>query len=655
MRFPWSERITPEPVFRAHDRFDVTETPIVLPESPATGEREYLGVTVSRRRMWVLVGCACVAFGVLFARAASLQIIAGDENRLRAEKNRVRTIPVPAIRGVFFDRTGKPLVANVPTFTVRATPSDLPEDPAERQSLLERLGTILGFSAAEFEAVLAESRTPSFVPVLLVQNVPHPMAVRLMIDAQSMPGITVQYDTYRAYNVGEPIHNSWGHLFGYVGKITAEQYAALPQGKYLLNDRIGREGLEATFEDVLRGTSGVRQVEVDALGREKRVVAETLPVDGDSVQLTIDADAQNKLEELLGAELKTVGKTRGSAVAIDPRDGSVLALVSTPGYDANLFSTGIASSTYRYLLGDEDAPLFPRAVAGVYPSGSIIKPVVAAAALQEGVITTKTSFLSVGGIHYGEWFFPDWKAGGHGQTNVYKAIAESVNTFFYLIGGGNETTIGLGIDRMAKYFRAFGFGEKTGIELPKEASGLVPTPDWKQRVKNEAWFIGDTYHAAIGQGDVLVTPLQMAVALQAFANGGTVYAPRLEHARRAADGTVTPVAVRVINRNMVSPETIQVVREGMRQTVLSGSARSMSALPVAVAGKTGTAQWKEDHLPHGWFVGFAPYDAPEILVVVMLEDAGEGSSVAVPVARQFLDWYFSRSSTPSLDVETAIE
>lgn len=642
MQWPWNEKISPEAVQRRYDQFDLSETASHA-ERDAVGEQQYLGVAVSRRRMTVVfVGVVC-AFGILTARAASLQIVSGAEHRALAEQNRVRTVPTHAVRGIFFDRTGLPLVANVPTFTVRITSAELPRDDDERLAVFTQLGQVLGIDPQQLVTTLDESQLPAFLPVTVVQNIPHELAVRLHIAVADLPGVTVDYDTIRAYNVGDPVRSSWAHIFGYVGKITAEQYAAAKNGQYLLNDRIGRAGIEASFEEALRGTFGVKQVEVDAMGREKRVVSETAPTDGDSIQLTIDAEAQNKLEDLLSNELQKLGKRRGSAVVIDPRDGSVRALVSLPGYDANLFSTGVASSTYHTLLTDEDGPLFDRAVAGVYPSGSSIKPIVATAALEEKVITEKTTFLSTGGIHFGEWFFPDWKSGGHGRIDVRKAIADSVNTFFYLIGGGNEGMSGLGIDRMATYMRAFGLGEKTGIELEGEAAGLVPTPDWKQRTRGEAWFIGDTYHAAIGQGDVLVTPLQMAVSLQAIANGGTVYAPRLQHARRSADGTITEVPIKVLHRNFVSAESVRIVREGMRQTVTEGSARSMSSLPVAAAGKTGTAQWKEDHLPHGWFVGFAPYDNPELVVAVLLEDAGEGSSVAVPVAREFLQWYFTRS------------
>lgn len=265
----------------------------------------------------------------------------------------------------------------------------------------------------------------------------------------------------------------------------------------------------------------------------------------------------------------------------------------------------------------------------------------AAAALEEGVITEKTSFLSSGGLRIGQWFFPDWKAGGHGTTNVKKAIAESVNTFFYIIGGGFQDFIGLGIERIVKYEKMFGLGAQTGVDLPGEASGFLPSKEWKERVKNESWYIGDTYHASIGQGDVTATPLQIAVFTSFFANGGKIYRPHfVKEILDSKDNLVKEIKEDPIKEGFISDYNVKVVREGMRQTVTAGSARSLSLLPVEVAGKTGTAQWSSKKDPHAWFIGFAPYNDPQISFTILVEEGKEGSSVAVPIARQFLEWYF---------------
>ncbi|MBI3626654.1 penicillin-binding protein 2, partial [Candidatus Uhrbacteria bacterium] len=251
-----------------------------------------------------------------------------------------------------------------------------------------------------------------------------------------------------------------------------------------------------------------------------------------------------------------------------------------------------------------------------------------------------TTVNSVGGLHVNQWFFPDWKIGGHGYTNVTKALAWSVNTFFYMLGGGYQNFRGLGVSKIIRYAKSFGFGSPLGIDLPGERPGFLPTPEWKEQTQQEPWYIGDTYHLAIGQGGLLVTPLQLTVATAAVANGGTVYKPHLVRAFKTETST-TPVNPEILSHDFIAPANLAVVRQGLRETVTYGSARVMSSLPVAVAGKTGTAQWNTHKDPHAWFVGFAPYANPEIVITVLIEEGGEGSTVSVPVAQDFLSWYFN--------------
>jgi len=352
------------------------------------------------------------------------------------------------------------------------------------------------------------------------------------------------------------------------------------------------------------------------------------------VTLAIDVELQKAVEKYLIDELTLIGKKKASVIVMDPNNGEVLTLVSLPAYDSNLFSGGIDKESYAAFAEDPNQPLFFRSLSGEFPSGSTFKPYVATAALAEGIITPVSSFLSTGGLAIGVWFFPDWKVGGHGETNVYKAIAESVNTFFYIIGGGFESFTGLGVERITSYASLFGFGAPTGIDLPNEAGGFLPSKEWKEQTKGERWYVGDTYHLAIGQGDLLVTPIQMAVALSVVANGGTKYKP---HVTRAVDNQI------VLPEGVALPDSIrtaiEVVRQGMRQTVTSGSARRLNALPVTSAGKTGTAQIGGTEETHAWFTGFAPYDNPEISVVVLIEEGGEGSSTAVPVAENIFKWW----------------
>jgi penicillin-binding protein 2 len=265
--------------------------------------------------------------------------------------------------------------------------------------------------------------------------------------------------------------------------------------------------------------------------------------------------------------------------------------------------------------------------------------------LEENVINENTSFLSTGGLRIGQWFFPDWKAGGHGITNVRSALANSVNTFFYYIGGGYQDFSGLGLERMVKYEKLFGLDAQTGIDLPGEANGFLPSKDWKLKTKGEAWYIGDTYHVSIGQGDILVTPLQVADYTAVFANGGFLYRPHL--IRQVLNSSDQPIAVpdiKPIRSGMVSQKNLEIVRQGMRQTITGGSAQSLQGVSVPVAGKTGTAQWSTTKNNHAWFTGFAPYDKPQIVITILIEQGGEGSSVAVPIAKDVLNWYFDREA-----------
>jgi penicillin-binding protein 2 len=358
--------------------------------------------------------------------------------------------------------------------------------------------------------------------------------------------------------------------------------------------------------------------------------------------LSVDYDLQKKSEEILTAEMDRLKLKKGAVIVMDPNNGEIISLVSLPAYNNNLFSGGIKTEEYEKLIKDANQPLFDRAIAGEYPSGSTVKMVVAAAALQEKVISEKTSVFSSGGLRVGIWFFPDWKAGGHGWTDVRKALADSVNTFFYYIGGGYESFTGLGIDRLVKYFRLFGLGDKTGIDLPNEAMGFVPSKEWKEKVRDEKWYIGDTYHLAIGQGDLLVTPLQIARWTAFFANSGKIVSPHLVKKILDENGNSAEEIIPEVKQGIIDPYNVEVVRQGMRRAVTAGSAKRMQDLPVETAAKTGTAQWSTVKDPHAWFTAFAPYKDPEIVVTVLVEEGKEGSQVALTVAHEIVKYYFSK-------------
>ncbi|NCN25632.1 penicillin-binding protein 2 [Candidatus Falkowbacteria bacterium CG10_big_fil_rev_8_21_14_0_10_37_14] len=581
-----------------------------------------------------------IFLGILIGRAAWLQLAKGVEYRQLADGNRLRVKRVEARRGIIYDRNNIPLVRNVANFMLYLIPADLPVTPEDRQAILSRLADLLDSDLSEVTKgldVIQPRSYEAFQPLFVADNLPYDKAMLIYLESAKMPGVFLDSKNRREYSLNAI---SLSHILGYTGKINAEEFKKL-DGRYSVLDYIGKNGLESFWESDLRGTVGLRQVEVDALGKEKRVISQSKVVDGFNLQLSVDATAQAKLEEFLKEELFKGGFKKASAIVSNPNNGEIISLISWPAYDNNVFARGISSAEYKALLDDPDQPFFNRSVTGEYPSGSTIKIVGVSAALNEGVIDENQTVLSNGGLRVGEWFFPDWKAGGHGLTNARKAIADSVNTYMYYIGGGFQDFQGLGVERLTKYYKLFGLGQETGIDLPNEANGLVPSNEWKLATKNERWYVGDTYHIAIGQGDLIVTPLQVNYYTMFFANGGSFYHPHLVHALSDENNNVIKVVESpVVAPSPVSENAIKVVREGMRQAVTSGSAKRLSTLPVTAGGKTGTAQFSTVKKPHAWFTGFAPYDNPEVAITILIEEGIEGSSSATAVADKFLRWYF---------------
>jgi len=609
--------------------------------TPTERGEETIGNSLSSKVLLLARLGVIALFTILVFRLVWLQVVKGQYYHDLANGNRLRLERIEANRGIIYDSNNKPLVHNVANFLLYCVPSDLPKDKQERDTLIDRLSKTAGnFDAQEIKDslnLLDASKLEFYQPMFIADNIEYEKALKIYLESFSIPGIFISNTSRRNYDL---VSLSLSQVLGYTGKISPDELSANKE-VYSPLDYLGKSGLEKSWEPTLRGTPGVKEVEVDALGKEKKVVSETAAIAGNNLQLSLDATAQAKLEEIMAAYLKPLGLKKAAAVVIDPRNGEVISLVSLPTYDNNLFAKGISKDDYKALAESPDQPLFSRAVSGEYPSGSTIKPIVAGAALEEKIISESTSFLSTGGLRVGQWSFPDWKAGGHGQTNVTKAIAESVNTFFYYIGGGYDNFVGLGIDKIVMYFRKFLLGTELGIDLPNEGKGFVPTKEWKEATKKERWYVGDTYHVAIGQGDLIVTPLQVAAYTMFFANGGTIYKPHLVKEIKATDNTtVQKIEPQILAKDMLSKSSIDIVRRGMRQTVTSGSARSMSELPVEVAGKTGTAQWSTKKDPHAWFTGFAPYNNPEIVVTILVEEGKEGSAVASPIAREFLKWYF---------------
>jgi penicillin-binding protein 2 len=659
------------------------------------GDKEIVGRTFSFSKLFYIRAILLLLLLILGSRAAWLQLAKGDYYYSLAEGNRLRIEVVEPRRGIIYDRNLTPLVRNTANFVLYLRPIDLPKNELDRDNLIRKVASILDDTAnlnndtptttvENVGGLSLVSDTPSYFkiktlldkvaigslesyqPLFVTDNIDYDRAMLLSLKLNDLPGVFLSNKIRREYlfpvlddKTGEKAL-SFSHLLGYTGKVSEAEFKNLGDD-YSVIDYIGKSGLEYVWEKDLKGVPGRKNIEVDALGRQKKIVNEVPAQDGANLRLAIDADLQRKTEAVVDNYLKKLNLKRASVIIMNPQTGELLSLVSVPGYDNNLFAKGIKQEDYQKYLNDPDRPLFNRAVSGEFPSGSTFKLVVASAALQEKIINETTSFLSTGGLHIGQWTFPDWKAGGHGQTNVRKAIAESVNTFFYYVGGGYQDFVGLGVDRLAKYAKLFGIGTKTGVDLPNEATGFVPTADWKKATKGESWYIGDTYHFAIGQGDVLVNPLQVANFTATVANGGKLLEPHLVSALLDSNNNVVrEISPKIVRENFIDAANLQIVREGMRQTVLAGSARSLQAVPVEVAGKTGTAQWSSKKAPHAWFTGFAPYDNPQVVITVMVEEGREGSSVSVPIAKEILQWYFGgrdhpTTTIPVLPVATSTE
>lgn len=650
-------------------------------------------------RLWVLRGVVLVALLGLVVRVWFLQVVQGERYRAYADTMRIRTVSLDAPRGVIYDQSGILLAQNLPSFTVQLVPQDLPEDEEARYQVILRalqiVQTVDGdrwspveeppppppepqdrweralpvptpeeklFSLTEY-AHTCWDRVEALLPV--APSVPVPIAEKISRDAAmilegahlDLPGVRVQVHSLRHYPTGQLT----AHIVGYMGRIPAETQQEYLDRGYETDDWVGLAGVERYYEEYLRGKKGSKSVEVDVLGREVRTVGEVIPpTPGYNLVLSLDLDMQRATEAALRRGMREAGVESGVAIVMDPRDGRVLAMVSLPAFDNNLFAAGISAADYRRLSEDPNYPLVNHAISSLYPPGSTFKIVPASGALQEGTVTPSTLLTCEGVMWVPHRYFPDdrsmdqpfycWihKAGiGHGPIALRDAIAVSCDIYFYKLAGGFEDFPGLGLEALRKYALLFGLGESTGIDLPGELPGLVPDARWKRLHWAENWVTGDTYNMAIGQGFILTTPLQMLNATAVIANRGTLYRPRI--ALRVTDGegrTVQEFPPEVIRHVPVDPENLEVVREGMLAAVEWGTAKGAYLPEVAVAGKTGTAEFPgprdaQGNLPtHAWFTAFAPYEDPEIAVVVFLYGGGEGSKAAAPVAAEILRHYF---------------
>ncbi len=583
----------------------------------------FVGNFAARRMQWLAGALVLVLFGGALFRIGYWQVIHGDTYRAIADNNRTRTKTIIPDRGIIADRNGVTLAWNTPVFHVLAHRADLPEAGEDRRSLFQAIGESLGIAFEDFETRYQNSGTDQ--TILLAETVPYAAALAFEAGHQPFPGITMELASARTYATNAM--PTLSHVLGFTGSIPETSYDELKSLGYRRFDSIGKQGTEQQYESLLRGTPGVEITEVDSEGRALRTLEKTDVIHGENLTLTIDAGLTAAIEGIVERKLANAKVKKAAVVVSNPKNGEVLAVVSYPAYDVNLFARGITQAEYSALLADPNAPLFPRATQGEYPCGSTMKPIYAAAALIEHIITPSTSVLSTGGIWLGNRLFPDWRRNGHGYTNVYHAIADSVNTFFYTIGGGTEAFEGLGVDRLMRYASMFGFGATSGLGFPNEADGFLPSKAWKEATKGEPWYVGDTYNVSIGQGDVLVTPLQMNRATAVFANGGMLITPHL-----LKD---TPQDAKKI----IPDDVAAVIKDAMRETVTNGSSVALNTLSQPVAGKTGTAQWATGRDEHTWFTGFGPFDDPTLTITVVVEEGG-ANYYATPIAGEIFEWYF---------------
>lgn len=544
---------------------------------------------------------ALLAVAGLGIRLFQLQILQAGHYQALAAGQRTVSQAVPVARGLMYDRKGRLLVENVPTFVVQVRPAELPY--AERPRVSARLAELLGIVDYQIIERIDAHTGSQYDLIRIATDVPTRVARVIAEERSLLPGVYVGVEARRHYRYGTLL----SHVLGWTGRISAPEYQRLRRDGYLIDDTLGKAGLELTFERELRGAFGSQEVERDHKGRIRRVMGTTQePVPGYSLQLTIDVKVQKNAEKALRWAMNVIGLKRGVFIAMNPQTGEILALVSLPSYDNNDFARGISSKQYQRLVRDPDRPLMNFAIAEQYAPGSTYKLVTGVGALQDGEITASTRIRTAPYITIGPWKYWDWNKAGFGYINVVSAFAHSSDTFFYQVAGM------LGIDRLAYWAHQFGFGQRTGIDLPGEVAGTVPTEAWKRRVLNQSFFPGEVYHAGIGQGYDAVTPIQLINAFAALANGGTLYRPQLVRRVLDPDGNVVrDFQPEVIRKLAVDKSVLRTMRVAARQVLVSRHTWNIVDLPIVIAGKTGTAEFglrdRLGRLPyHHWFAGFMP-------------------------------------------------
>lgn len=591
-------------------------------------------------RLAIVGGAVLLAFFVLFIRFFYVQVIQHDYYHTLAEQNRIFVVPVVPNRGLIVDRNGVVLAHNFAAYTLEITPTQV-DDLAGLINQLSALVEITPKDRKRFQKLLEEGHDFASIPIRTRLN--DEEVARFAVNRYRFPGVEINARLFRHYPSGEVA----SHVVGYIGRISDGDVEQLKKkgtaANYSASDYIGKVGLEQRYEKELRGITGYEHVETDANGRSVRTLRSILPVSGNNLLLALDARLQQVAEQVFGDR-------RGSLVAIEPATGGVLALVSKPGFDPNLFVEGIDPQNWDALNNSPDHPLNNRALQGVYPPGSTFKPFMALAGLELGkrkasFTISDPGYFALGGGHV----YRDWKAGGHGMVDLHKAVVQSCDTYFYGLAQD------LGIDAIHQFIGRFGLGQKTGIDIEGEVAGLLPSQEWKQRRFQQKWYVGDTISIGIGQGYLLTTPLQLAQATAVLANDGRVFRPHVvRQIQDSQTGALTTIEPQPIAEAPLKPDNIRRVRDAMVDVTKPGGTAAWAGMNAKYlfAGKTGTAQvigmkgqkYDEDriherHRDHALFIAYAPADDPKIALAILVENGGHGGSTAAPIARQVLDFY----------------
>ncbi len=588
------------------------------------------GLAELQGRLIILKIGVLIIVSLLVLRLWQLQVRDGPHYRELSQDNRTRSILLHPARGLVYDRKGRLLANNIPSFNLYVELKDI----KNREMLAERLVHFLDLDASDLQKQL-RSRG-GFTRVKLMGGLTLQQAAIVESHRLDLPGVVIQPE----YQRNNPQGGFAAHLIGYVGEVSEEQLNQEEFSELVPGSIVGQYGVERMYDRILRGQAGRKLIEVDALGHEKQTLSVEKPQAGHDLYLTIDFQLQKLAEDLLGEEA-------GAIVALTPHSGAILALASQPSFDPNVLSRSLSSKDWNNILKDTRHPLTNRAIQGLYPPGSTFKIIMAAGALATETLEASDTVRCLGGFPFGNRTYRDWKAGGHGTVDLHEAIVNSCDVYFYKVGNK------MGIDAIAAYASLFGLGRKTGVDLPSESTGIVPTPEWKERARGEPWYPGETISASIGQGYVTVTPIQMANVIATIANGGITHRPQLVRGVRRRDtGVVQEEVERAGMPLNLRPDLIRTIQRSLEAVVTEGTARRAQSKMVSIAGKTGTSQVvalreeSEEETPkefrdHAWFVSYAPTEQPTIAVAVLVEHMGHGGSAAAPLAKKLIEAFIT--------------